>query len=329
MSTVNKYNYEAVLLDFAEGRLSASETDALFDFLAAHPELQEDFDAAMEMFSLKEDEAPVFSAKNALLQDETLDAKQSLIIAQLENVASEDETKTLHVLLENDKTTKQEYAVFSKMKLEADETIVFARKENLIQTVSISFATYVYRATYAAAAAALIFLAFNGINISNKNAEYGLAILELPKFEWPEKSAKAINDQKVFKPAHSAKQPKAHEDSEKPQRPIENLVAFETIEQIEIITATQLRDNKDNGAIAELKPVKYVSPEKRDQIPSLMDRIANESNVFNVTYGFAETVAKKLKTAREDYADTDYIEIKIWKVHTQIRKPSWMKANRP
>jgi hypothetical protein len=329
MSTVNKYNYEAVLLDFAEGRLSASETDALFDFLAAHPELQEDFDTAMEMFSLKEDEAPVFSAKNALLQDETLDAKQNLIIAQLENVASAEETHSLHALLQNDKTTLLEYGIFSKMKFEADEAIEFSRKEDLIQTVSISYTTYVFRVTYAAAAAVLIFLAFNGIITSNKNTEYGLAIGMLPKFEWPEKSMKTIESQMVIQPEHRTKQPKVQGVFEKPLKPIENLLAFEVIEPLEVLSATELRDKNDNGAIADLKPLKHVSPEKSDQIPSLMDRISNESNAFNVTYGLAETVGKKLKTVREDYAHKDYIEIKIWKVHTQIRKPSWIKANRP
>lgn len=328
MSTVNKYNYEAVLLDFAEGRLSATETDMLFDFLAANPELQEDFDAALELLQLQESELPAFSAKNSLLQDETLDAKQNLIIANLENVASEEERESLTTLLIEDNTMQQEYTLFSKMKLEADESIVYMGKDVLIQTISISYATWIYRATYAAAAVVIMILAFNSVKFDNHGPHNGLASNTLPKLEWTKKSAPIINTKAIVKHDYISEATKVQDVFEIHQAPFENPIALQSIDPIANVTATLLRDDNYNETIAELAPISYGVSEKRDEIPSLLDRIANESSAFNLTYGFAESMAKKLKTAKGAYAENDYIEINIWKVHTQIRKPSWMKTTR-
>jgi hypothetical protein len=333
MSTVNKYNYEAVLLDFAEGRLSASETDALFDFLAAHPELQEDFDAALQLFSIPEDEIPAFSAKNALLKDENLDAKQNLVIAHLENVASEDETEKLNFLLKDDRITQQEFAVFSKMKLEEDEQVVFAGKEGLIQTVSISYATWIYRATYAAAAVILLFFGFNGLNWNTDEIGTGIATMPRPRFELP-KQPNPNTD--VIESIHSTPRQNNTNSNEREVIPsiIETDVLIENQMAYEPITPMSMRELGDIQLSNYAADVAYVmidntfTPTKVDEPSSFMDRVSKESNALGMGIGFAENIVNKTKTGVKEYAENDYIELKFWKVHTQIRKPSWMKLNR-
>lgn len=330
MSTVNKYNYEAVLLDFAEGRLSASETDALFDFLAAHPELQEDFDSALEMFTLQENEAVVFAPKDQLLQDESLDAKQNLIIAKLENVASEEESRALELLLKEDKTAQQEFAVFSKMKLAADESVGFSRKEALVQTQTVSFATWIYRASYAAAAIVLMLLAFNNVDFGSSETQVGLASNARPQFEFP---ARIFPNTDKVEPSQLAPN---FENQVPSQNPVNQSVGVEQYASGDLVSPMnlhasediQLRDWSSGAELAEFKEETYQNANSQDAPSNFIERIGQESNVVNVGYGFADSMTKKIKLASKQYAEKDYIELKFWKVHTQIRKPSWMKLNR-
>ena len=335
MSTVNKYNYEAVLLDFAEGRLSASETDALFDFLAAHPELQEDFDAALQLFSIPEDEMPAFSAKNALLQDENLDAKQNLIIAQLENVATDKESQKLQDLLKDDPITQKEYAIFSKMKLEEDERIVFAGKTGLIQTVSISYAVWMYRATYAAAAVILLLLAINGLDFRGNSHEFGLASNVLPKWKLPVKidPIPSLIEPKEFIQEKSGAQKdkqRLNPGDDSNNFGVEQYASNDTYTPIQAMAPRdiQLGDLSTGAELAEYVPVVFDEPSDFIASPNFMERIANESNAIGFGYGFAENMVKKAKLSIKEYSENDYIDLRFWKVHTQIRKPSWMKWNR-
>jgi hypothetical protein len=55
MNRINFSNYEAWLLDYAEGNLSAEDTAELLLFMEQHPELQTDVDNLME-FTLPSDE---------------------------------------------------------------------------------------------------------------------------------------------------------------------------------------------------------------------------------------------------------------------------------
>jgi hypothetical protein len=335
MSTVNKYNYEAVLLDFVEGRLSASETDALFDFLAAHPELQEDFDSALEMFTLQENEAVVFAPKDQLLQDESLDAKQSLIIAQLENVASQEETEKLQILLKEDKTTQQEYAIFSKMKLQEDERIVFAGKEGLIQTVSISYTAWIYRASYAAAAVILLFIGFNGLNWNTDEIGTGIATTPRPKFEWPKKPDVKTDAIEFIDSEPGENKSNSNEREARPSIIetdvfIENQMAYEPIAPMSMreLGDIQLSNYHSTIDVAYVITENTFTSTKDDEPSSFVERVSLESNVLGAGLGFAENVIRKTKSGVKEYAENDHIELKFWKVHTQIRKPNWMKLNR-
>lgn len=330
MSTVNKYNYEAILLDFAEGRLSATETDALFDFLATHPELQEDFDAAISFVSLKEDESLSFAAKNELLQDEQLDAKQDLIIAHLENAQTGAEKLAFEELLKNDESAVRELQVFSQLKLEADENVVFAKQEELIQTVSISYASWIYRATYAAAAVILLMLAFNSSKeVSGENASI-MALSKVPRFEKPERPKLQEDLIPLYSNPNGVGEPQMLVHV--PELKVENeqYASHEPLDRMIILDAreVELTSGLEFAELAEFIPENIETPADQDKIPSFVELVAQESKAFTVAYGFADALTSKVKKARKEYAENEYIEINFWKVHTQIRKPSWMRLNR-
>ncbi len=329
MSIVNKYNYEAFLLDFAEGQLSAEQTNALFDFLAAHPELKEDFDAVLEMQTLQ-GEGIVFKGKESLLQDESLDAQQNLIIAHLENEHTEVEKSTFEQMLKSDETLARETQIFAKLKLEVDENLVFSKQEALIQTVPISYASWIYRTSFAAAAVILLLLAINTMNSGVENSWDALAKNKLPDFEVPKRpSAGDVLIQELPK-RNNPIEAKIEQGTMQPTRIDEQYAAVEQIELMPLSDTRDivLRDALEMGELAEIQEKDFPLPSEDGEYPSFIDRVANESNAFNVAYGFADAITNKIKAAKKEFDEYEYIEIKFWKVHTQIRKPSWIRLNR-
>jgi hypothetical protein len=342
MSTVNKYNYEAVLLDFAEGRLSSKETNDLFQFLAAHPELQEDFDAALEMISLDEDADFSFSKKSELLQDESYDSQQNLIIAHVEGVSSQEETEQLEALRNSDATVEKEIVVFSKLKMEADAQIIFSRKDELLQEKTVRFSAWLYRTTYAAAAIFLLFLLFTAVNKSQK-----IDFTEMAKAK-----VKQLNQSKEVLPFQVVEEPWVAEDVKfddtvnpsrkalvKPneffdkENNVASNVAIETepneaFEYLPIRRANSLEVSSEGqlATISEIEPDKLEEKEKFNS--GLLDYLANESPLIQNSYGFAGDLSDKIKSFSGEFQKVDEIELKIWGMRTTIRKPSWMKWRR-
>ena len=342
MSTVNKYNYEAVLLDFAEGRLSSKETNDLFQFLAAHPELQEDFDAALEMISLDEDADFSFSKKNELLQDESYDDQQNLIIAHVEGASNQEETEQLEALRNSDATVEKEIAVFSKLKMEADGQVIFSRKEVLLQEKTVRFSAWLYRTTYAAAAIFLLFLMVTALNQSQK-----IDFTEMAKAK-----VKQLNQNKNELPFQAVDEPWVAEDVKlddtvKPSRKVyatqdqyalpENHVASnnpievkreEKFDYLPVRQANSLEKTYEAqlATISESEPDKLEQKEKFNS--GLLDYLANESPLIQNSYGFAGDLSDKIKSFTGDIQRVDELELKFWGMRTTIRKPSWMKWRR-
>ncbi len=335
MNTVSIYNYEAVLLDFTEGRLSSAETNALFDFLAAHPELQDDFDAALAMTTLEEDVSIGFSKKNALLKDDATDALQNLIIASVEGVANPSEERALESMLQANPKLAQEIRVFEHMKLEADETLTFAGKNKLIQPVVVPISTWIFRTTFAAAAVWLLFIIFNqnvGIQESDTLAKWQLKPLSL--------GDKVQSDltQDVFQVAENFTKSSAPQVVQ-PQNTLNkstsgNSIRIELAENREFFQNLNPRvasslDMADESALAHVNPEEFIPQSGKEKyVTSFLEELAAQSTRVQATYGFAEDLAGKVKSLAEDFRTYDELEIKIWGMHTTIRKPSWMKWRR-
>lgn len=118
MSTINKHNYEAWLLDAAEGRLSAGDMAELQAFLQAHPELAT---TAADELPVLEPETIVF--ENALIKDETV------CIEYVEGLLHPAQMKAV----ENDTALSATLALYKATQLTADTTVVFPDKDSLLK----------------------------------------------------------------------------------------------------------------------------------------------------------------------------------------------------
>jgi hypothetical protein len=356
MSTVNKYNYEAVLLDFAEGRLSAQETNDLFEFLAAHPELQEDFDAALEFSTLNDDQAIAFEKKDALLKSVEIDEQQNLIIAHVEGVASEEESRNLELIQKTDGTVSKEIERFAKLKFQEDETLVFSRKTELIKPVFVSFSTWIYRATFAAAAAILLFLMFNGLNIDNNpdftaNAQERLNQIKTQDSGNPNLS----NDNSVFAQndtkQNTSTEVTLHQTTTKApdKTTVQNTSQKNTTNQyanalnteselrfdltsMEVLEAQSLGLNTTSElARITVQPTTSEAPIeiiKSKNSPGLFELLAEESGVIGSTFGAMNGFTKSIREVTQDFRTLNELEIKFFGKRATIRKPSWMNWRR-
>ena len=118
MSTIDKHNYEAWLLDAAEGRLSATAMAELQAFLQAHPELAT---TAPDELPVLEPETIVF--EHALIKDETV------CIEYVEGLLHPAQMKAV----ENDATLSATLALYKATQLTADTTVVFPDKASLLK----------------------------------------------------------------------------------------------------------------------------------------------------------------------------------------------------
>ncbi|HDS08324.1 MAG TPA: hypothetical protein ENO05_11945 [Bacteroides sp.] len=132
---INRNNYEAFLLDLAEGRLTAEDRRELRDFLLLHP------DCAGEMPDLQswvlEKEEISFPGREALKKhlppegSELTDTNFDLIsIARLENDLSPEQLHDHESLVATDELKREEWDAWKKTRL-VPPRIVFPGKKNL------------------------------------------------------------------------------------------------------------------------------------------------------------------------------------------------------
>lgn len=352
MSTVNIYNYEAMLLDFAEGQLSAKETNDLFDFLAAHPELSEDLDAALDMHTISDHEELSFSKKSCLLKSETDDFTQNLIIASLENVATQKEVDALSKLVHTDAHLEREIAVFSKMKIQADEQLVFSRKDVLLKSRVVSISVWTIRASVAAAAVLFVFL-FNQFSRPTDHEILGIASNKGHMMN----QVKGIIQDKVRQNLHTEENV---QDAISPAIPSfvnddiqSTYVANNTAAQSKIVFGDVGLNNNDIAGfgtesvealnVLEARGLNYVSrthlarfsPDNEENevvkdknAPLFIDLIAEQSGLVNTTYSFAGNVSTRVKDFAHEWRRYNSIELNVFGMRTTIHKPSWMNWRR-
>jgi hypothetical protein len=133
-SQINIDNYEAWLLDFAEGHLSSQNEAVLRLFVSEHPELNIDL-SEMELFYLEDENKSVFD-KKALLKKDSLaieDAEQILFEA-MEDKTKANEAEALIALYPK---YAVDFEAFKKSKLVPDYSITFSEKESLKQSILI------------------------------------------------------------------------------------------------------------------------------------------------------------------------------------------------
>ena len=125
MNTINIHNYEAYLLDYLENNLSDNQQIELLVFLEEHPELNIELND-LSNNPLVCDDSIVFENKNKLKQI----AIESLMIAEMEGVSSENDSKELKELLALQPILQKDFDIYKKTVL-IPSKIVFLDKESL------------------------------------------------------------------------------------------------------------------------------------------------------------------------------------------------------
>ncbi len=132
---IDRNNYEAWFLDFAEGNLSEEKIYSLNVFLRKNPDLQEEFDEFNMI--LLDGEALVFENKESLKKNINLDRIEGLndfeilAINKLEGNITEEEENELNSMIGFSDELRFEADIFQKTKLKADTSLVYQDKEKL------------------------------------------------------------------------------------------------------------------------------------------------------------------------------------------------------
>jgi len=134
---IDRNNYEAWFLDFAEGNLSEEKIVSLNEFLKKNPDLQAEFDELGVVF-LDQDKF-VFENKSSLKQKinvekiEGLNDFEILAIKKLEGEITKDEEKELKSLIYFSGDLRKESEIFERTKLKPDKAITYRDKDKLKQ----------------------------------------------------------------------------------------------------------------------------------------------------------------------------------------------------
>lgn len=136
---INPNNYEAFVLDHAEGRLTPEQSLLLKAHIHRHPELGEWDDLTSPLPQFIPDEV-FFASKNDLLQSgalpssETLSPEmEALFVSFYEGQSTAAEQKEIDTFLENNPAYQKDFQLFGKVFLRPEPGIRFPDKQKLLQ----------------------------------------------------------------------------------------------------------------------------------------------------------------------------------------------------
>lgn len=129
---INRNNYEAYLIDYLDGKLSAVEVSEVLLFLEQHPHIKEELNGLKEMHLSEQDlPGPDFSS---LMKPTYKDEKQkfeALIIGKIEGDTTPEEDSLLQKGLQLYPELVHDNYLFEQTKLTPDTTIIFPNKNTL------------------------------------------------------------------------------------------------------------------------------------------------------------------------------------------------------
>lgn len=164
MSRITIHNYEAFMLDMAEGTIADNDHSELMLFLAAHPELDVDLDGIA--YATLEADGIHFPDKEILKKTPADTTRfDELAVKQLEETLTADEEKELQKLITANAGLAIQLKAFSQTKLQPDYTITFEGKEALKHNAVVKPLYYVV-----AAAASVVLLVGAFILLNNQPA---------------------------------------------------------------------------------------------------------------------------------------------------------------
>ena len=164
---INRENYEAYLLDLAEGRLSAGMERELNEFLRINPDLDADIDLSITSLPLS---GEFFPDKESLKKGGAgrvvnENNFEQFCIARMEGDLSGEAEKALDDFLSNHPGYTREASIYQLLVLKADQGVVYTGKSKLKkialrQDTPLSFRRILYPAVSVAASVAVILSAW-------------------------------------------------------------------------------------------------------------------------------------------------------------------------
>lgn len=140
MINIKRNNYEEYFMDYLDENLSQSDKQTFMLFLEQNPDLKEELEMVRQG-ALVPDEV-VFKGKQELKRKNILTSGHhfdELCITSIEGDLTKTEQSKFDAYLHQNIEKQEEFFVFTKTKLKADETIVFQEKERLKKKESKRF----------------------------------------------------------------------------------------------------------------------------------------------------------------------------------------------
>lgn len=194
---ITKDNYEAFILDYYEGRLSAEATAELMLFLESHPECKEAFEDFESTPSLTNEEI-TFSEKNTFKK--TILGSEDFI-GYIENTISELEKEKIENAIKEYPGYQKELLLYKKTIL-TPEQIIFTEKKSLKRETKKVIPLYYY--VSAAASVVLLISLFFLLDNNDKpplatknNSRNDTVLSSSPKNVHPANSEIALNNDSV------------------------------------------------------------------------------------------------------------------------------------
>ncbi len=133
---INRNNYESFFVDYLEGKLDEKLVDDFIEFLQQNPDLKEEL-SLFENISIGREEI-TFNKKEFLLKEkyDVEHAFNEAAIAVLEEEISTSDKAEFEKYLSNHPEKQKEVDLFRLTKLQADETVVFSKKNKLYKKES-------------------------------------------------------------------------------------------------------------------------------------------------------------------------------------------------
>ncbi len=169
---INRNNYEQYFLDYFENQLNKSDIKILFEFLENNPDLKSEFEE-FEIITLPEEKSTSsFSYKEQLKKPELLCTKKInesnyhiYFIAWHEGDLLPEEQQELMSFINSNPQLDQEFELFGKLKLQADQSIIFSSKHKLYhKSQPKKIKLYIQYAVSTAAAFLILFTVFQHLN---------------------------------------------------------------------------------------------------------------------------------------------------------------------
>lgn len=170
---INIENYQAWLIDYAEGTLTPDEINQLKTFIHQNPHLKEDFDFAHEEINTttihqpnKQKLSVDFKQHLKITPTQNIDAEnyQDYLIANLEGLLSRDEQAELEYFLLHNPIARKEAKIFNQTILQPDQKLIFENKAQLKKQTPVFYLSLKKAIRYSAAASILLFIALYILN---------------------------------------------------------------------------------------------------------------------------------------------------------------------